>query len=70
MFIKINRETHYLWRAMGHEGELFVSYVTKKRDKSTALKFLRQALKRHVQAEKIVTDGLKYYPAVMRELGN
>jgi len=40
------------------------------RDKRAALKFLRKALKRHDQAEKIVTDGLKSYPAAMRELGN
>ncbi|MEP5624969.1 MAG: DDE-type integrase/transposase/recombinase, partial [Hyphomicrobiales bacterium] len=46
------------------------SYVTKKRDKKAALKFLRKALKRHGQAEEIVTDGLKSYPAAMRELGN
>ena len=70
MFVKINGETHYLWRAVDHEGEVLESYVTKKRDKSAALKFLRKALRRHGQAEKIVTGGLKSYPAAMRELGN
>ena len=70
MFVKINGETHYLWRAVDHEGEILESYVTKKRDKSAALKFLRRALKRHGQAKKIVTDGLKSYPAAMRGLGN
>ena len=33
MFVKINGETHYLWRAVDHEGEILESYVTKKRDK-------------------------------------
>jgi len=70
VFVKINGETHYLWRAVDHEGEILESYVTKKRDKKAALKFLRKALKQHGQAEKIVTDGLKSYPAAMRELGN
>ena len=70
MFVKINGETHYLWRAVDNEGEILESYVTKKRDKKAALKFLRKALKQHGQAEKIVTDGLKSYPAAMRELGN
>ena len=70
MFVKINGETHYLWRAVDHEGEVLESYVTKKRDKKAALKFLRKALRRHGQAEKIVTDGLKSYPSAMRELGN
>ncbi len=72
VFVKINGETHYLWRAVDQEGEILESYVTKKRDKKAFLNFLRKALKRHVQAEKIVTDGLKSYPypAAMRELRN
>lgn len=70
MFVKINGETHYLRRAVDYEGEILESYVTKKRDKKAALKFLRKALKRHVLAESIVTDGLNSYPAAMRELSN
>ena len=70
VFVKVNGETHYLWRAVDHEGEILESYVTKKRDKKAALKFLRKALKQHGKAETIVTDGLKSYPAAMRELGN
>ena len=31
---------------------------------------MRRALKRHGKAEKIVTDGLRSYPAAMRDLGN
>jgi putative transposase len=53
-----------------HEGEVLESYVTKKRDKRAALRFLKKALKRHGNAENIVTDGLKSYPAAMRDLGN
>ncbi|MEL1251145.1 IS6 family transposase [Aurantiacibacter gilvus] len=70
VFVKINGETHYLWRAVDHEGEILESYVTKKRDKSAALRFFKKTLKRHGKAEKVVTDGLKSYPAAMRELGN
>jgi len=70
VFVKINGERHYLWRAVDHEGEVLESYVTKKRDKCAALRFLKKALKRHGQAETIVTDGLKSYPAAMRDLGN
>ena len=33
IFVKINGERHYLWRAVDHEGEVLESYVTKKRDK-------------------------------------
>lgn len=38
MFVKINGETHYLWRAVDHEGEILVSYVTKTRDKKAAMR--------------------------------
>jgi putative transposase len=70
VFVKINGEPHYLWRAVDHEGEILESYVTKKRDKAAALAFLKKALKRHGSAEEIVTDGLRSYPAAMRDLGN
>jgi len=70
VFVKINGERHYLWRAVDHEGEILESFVTKKRDKSAALKFLKKALKRHGRADKIVTDGLRSYPAAMRKMGN
>jgi putative transposase len=70
VYVKINGEMHYLWRAVDHEGEVLESYVTKKRHKSAALRFMKKALKRHGPAEKIVTDGLKSYTAAMRELGN
>ena len=69
MFVKINGETHYLWRAVDQEGEILESYVTKKRDKSAALRFFKKTLKRHGLVEAIVTDGLKSYPSAMRELG-
>ena len=70
MYVKINGEMHYLWRAVDHEGEILESYVTKRRDKSATLQFLKKALKRHGKAEAIVTDGLRSYPAAMRDLGN
>ena len=70
VFVKINGERHYLWRAVDHEGEILESYVTKKRDKSAALAFMKRTLKRHGKAETIVTDGLRSYPAAMSDLGN
>ena len=44
--------------------------MTKKRDKTAAVTFLKKALNRHGRAEAIVTDGLRSYPAAMRELGD
>ena len=45
--MKINREMHYLWRAVDQEGEVLESYVTKGRDKQAAQTFMKKALKRH-----------------------
>ena len=45
VFVKINGERHYMWRAVDHEGEVLESYVTKKRDKSAAVRFLKKVLK-------------------------
>ncbi len=67
--MKINGERHYLGRAVDNEGEILESYVTKKRDKSAVLAFMKRALKRHGKAETIVTDWLRSYPAAMRDLG-
>ncbi len=70
VFVKINGETHYLWRAVDHEGEVLESYVTKTRDKQAALKFLKKAMKRYGRPEEVVTDRLRSYGAAMREIGN
>ena len=60
----------YLWRAVDHEGEVLESYVSTKRDKAEALKFIKKALKRHGRPVAVVTDRLRSYGAAMRELGN
>ena len=70
MYVKVNGEMRYLWRAVDHEGEILESYVTRTRDKSAALAFMKKALKRHGSPAAIVTDGLRSYPAAMRQLGN
>jgi len=67
--VKINEETHYLWRAVDHEGEVLQSYVTKTRDKKAALKFLKKAMRRYGKPEKIVTDKLRSYGAALKEIG-
>ena len=47
IYVRVNGEIHYLWRAVDHEGEILESYVTRKRDKSAAMRFMKKALKRH-----------------------
>jgi putative transposase len=70
VFVKINGQIHYLWRAIDHEGEVLESYVTKTRDKASALKFLKKAMKHYGRPKEVVTDRLRSYGAAMRELGN
>jgi putative transposase len=69
MYVKLNGEMVYLWRAVDHEGEVLESYVTKSPDKAAALSFMKKALKRHGSPEAITTDGLRSYGAAMDELG-
>src|SRR5690606_18355107 len=69
VFVKVNGKRHYLWRAVDHEGEALESYVTKRRDKRAALRFLKKAMRRPGVAEEIVTDRLPSYRAAMRAIG-
>ena len=70
VFVKINGETHCLWRAVDHEGEILESFVTKRRDRKAAYKFLRKIMKRHGGADVFVTDKLGSYGAAMKVIGN
>jgi putative transposase len=69
MFVKINGERHYLWRAVDHEGEVLESFVTKTRDQKAALKFLKKAMRKHGQPEVVVTDKLRSYRAALQDIG-
>ena len=70
VFVKINGETHYLWRAVDHEGEVLEAFVSKKRDRKAALAFLKKIMKRYGRAHAIVTDRLRSYRAAMKLIGN
>ena len=70
VYVKINGEMHYLWRAVDHEGEILESFVTRTRDKAAALTFMKRAPRRHGSPETITTDGLRSDRAAMTELGN
>jgi putative transposase len=70
VFVKINGKTHYLWRAVDHEGEVLEVFVTKRRDRKAALQFLKRTMKRYGQPQTIVTDRLPSYRAAMKMIGN
>ena len=69
VYVKINGEMHYLWRAVDQEGEVLESFVTKTRDKAAALTFIKKAMKRHGSPKAITTDGLRSYKAALKEIG-
>ena len=68
--MRINGETHYLWRAVDHEGEVLEVFATKRRDCKAALQFLKLAMKRYGRPKVIVTDRLRSYRAAMNVIGN
>ena len=70
MFVRINGETHYLWRAVDHEGEVLEVFATKRRDRKAAQRFLKRAMKRYGPPRVIVTDRLRSYRAAMNVIGN
>lgn len=70
VFVKINGKTHYLWRAVDHEGEVLEVFVTKCRDLKAALRFLKKAMKRYGRPKTIVTDRLGSYRSAMKTIGN
>jgi putative transposase len=70
VFVKINGENHYLWRAVDHEGEVLEAFVSKCRDQKAALDFLKKIMKKYGSPKVIVTDRLKSYRAAMKIIGN
>ena len=68
VFVKINGKTHYLWRAVDQEGTVIDCYVSKRRNKRAALKFLRKTIKNHGHPRQIITDKLASYRAALKDL--
>ena len=69
VFVKMNCERHYLWRAVDYEGEVLESVVTKRRKKRAALKMLRKLVRRYGRPEVLVTDRLASDKASLRDMG-
>ena len=70
VFVRINGETHYLWRAVDHEGEMLEVFATKRRDRKAALRFMKRAMKRYGRPRSIVTDRLRSNRAALKIIGN
>ena len=65
VFVKINGERHYLWRAVDHEGEVLESVVTARGNKRAALKMLGKLMRRYGRPEVLVTDRFPSYKAAL-----
>ena len=68
MFVRINGELHYLWRAVDQEGDTIDILVQKRRDARAAKRFFRKLLKRGEMPRELVTDKLGSYVVAHREM--
>ncbi len=69
VFIKINGEQKYLWRAVDQDGNVLDILVQSRRDKAAARRFLRRLMeKTRMVPRVIVTDKLRSYGAAHREV--
>ncbi|MFV5995020.1 IS6 family transposase [Streptomyces sp. NPDC056231] len=69
VFIKINGELQYLWRAVDQDGNVLDILVQNRRDKAAARRFFRKLLKKTRSVPRVVvTDKLRSYGAAHREV--
>ncbi|WP_406384948.1 IS6 family transposase [Streptomyces sp. NBC_01618] len=69
VFVKINGELKYLWRAVDADGNVLNILVQGRRDKAAARRFFRKLLKKAITAPRVVvTDKLRSYGAAHREV--
>ncbi|CAM5621035.1 IS6 family transposase [Streptomyces hirsutus] len=69
VFVKINGELKYLWRAVDADGNVLDILVQSRRDKAAARRFFRRLLKTTRTVPRvIVTDKLRSYGAAHREV--
>ncbi|MDQ0904514.1 putative transposase [Streptomyces canus] len=69
VFIKINGEQKYLWRAVDQDGMVLDILVQNQRDKTAARRFFRRLMKKTRTVPRVVvTDRLRSYGAAHREV--
>jgi len=69
VFITINRQRHYLWRAVDSNGMVLDILVQKRRNAEAAKRFFQSVLdSTPTKPRVIVTDGLRSYNVIGREL--
>ena len=69
VFIKIQGELHYLWRAVDQDGDTIDILVQKRRNKQAAKRFFRKLLiGQCASPRRMITDKLKSYLAAHRDV--
>ncbi|MGW1762027.1 IS6 family transposase [Streptomyces mirabilis] len=69
VFVKINGERQYLWRAVDQYGDVLDVLVQSKRDAKAAKRFMAKLMKRQCRVPRVlVTDKLRSYGVAHREL--
>lgn len=69
VFIKVNGERQYLWRAVDQDGNVLDILVQSKRDAKAAKRFLAKLMKKQCRTPRVlVTDKLRSYGVAHREL--
>jgi putative transposase len=69
VFVSINGERRYLWRAVDQDGNVLDILVQSRRDKAAARRFFRKLLKQTGAVPRVVvTDKLRSYGAAHREV--
>ena len=69
VFLRINGEQKYLWRAVDQDGNVLDILVQNRRDKTAVRRFFRRLLKETGSVPRVVvTDRLRSYGAAHREV--
>jgi putative transposase len=69
LFVRINGQQQYLWRAIDQDGDVIDILLQPRRDQGAAERFLRRLVRgQHREPFRIVTDKLKSYGAAKRTI--
>ena len=69
VFVKIQGQQYYLWRAVDQDGDAVDVYLQSRRNGTAAKRFFKRLLKNHSsEPRRIVTDKLRSYGVAHREL--
>ncbi|HEX4807764.1 MAG TPA: IS6 family transposase [Bryobacteraceae bacterium] len=69
VFIRINGQQYYLWRAVDQDGDVIDILVQPRRDQRAAERFFRRLLRgQGKEPFRIITDKLRSYSAAMRTI--